>query len=112
MSLEMEYKAGFDNVLETKGCGAYHRILSLENLNQLSKLYYDYAKSVVKAKKLLEKGFCVQEVVSGGYLDCNIRGELVEVIKVSLEYIDEYGEFCPIDWANIQNGDYFDSFYC
>lgn len=112
MSLKMEYKAGFDNVLDTKGCGVYHRILSLENLSELSKLYYDYAKSIVIAKELLEKGFCVEEIVSGGYVDNDIRGGLVEVIKVSLEYIDEYGEACLIDWANIQNGDYFDSFCC
>ena len=108
----MEYKAGFDNILETKGCGEYYRVIMFEDLNTLSNSYYNYNVVFAKAKESIMDGLEVIEFVNGGYIHYDSNNKPIEMIEVALVYIDEEGETCELGYAEIPNGSYFDNFHC
>ena len=108
MALQMEYQAGFDNLLETKGCGEYSRVIGLDDLDSL-KPYYS-SGDIKYAKEQIKTGFEVIESVNGGIVKYDNDNNPIEMIEVTLNYIDGYGDLSPFAHTHIPNGDYFNTF--
>ena len=108
MALQMEYKAGFDNLLETKGCGEYSRVIGLEDLDSL-KPYYS-SRDIKYVKEQIKAGFEVIEFVNGGIVKYDNGNNPVEMIEVTLTYIDGEGDLSTFAYTHIPNGDYFNTF--
>ena len=108
MALQMEYKAGFDNLLETKGCGKYSRVIGLDDLDSL-KPYYS-SSDIKYVKEQIKAGFEVIEFVNGGVVKYDNDNNPIEMIEVTLTYIDEDGDLSTFAHTYIPNGDYFNTF--